>query len=191
MALYDRLCRSCGKSFKGGPRAWYCPQCRQKRKQKAEKEHKERKRVGNARKLGEKYPCDICGKMYTLTSGLQRYCDECAKEHLQQVDNAQSIAWNNSHPQGVSSFKQNEKEKIAEAKTNVEEEHFCPANLKRARESKGLSAYRLSIMAGLDTKTVARLESLKNLDGVSLSTIAKLAFALQMTTAELINLIRE
>ena len=52
-------------------------------------------------------------------------------------------------------------------------------------------ANRLSIMAGLDTQTVARLESLKNLDGVSLSTIAKLAFALQMTTAELINLIRE
>lgn len=32
MAIYDdRICRTCGAQFSGGPRAWYCPDCRRER----------------------------------------------------------------------------------------------------------------------------------------------------------------
>jgi rubrerythrin len=26
--IRTRTCRQCGKEFQGGPRAWYCPECR-------------------------------------------------------------------------------------------------------------------------------------------------------------------
>ena len=29
--LKDRTCRTCGTTFKGDPRAWYCPTCRAER----------------------------------------------------------------------------------------------------------------------------------------------------------------
>lgn len=31
MAIYDRTCIRCSRSFQGGPRAWYCPDCRKER----------------------------------------------------------------------------------------------------------------------------------------------------------------
>lgn len=35
MAIYDnRICKECGIKFSGGPRAWYCPNCRKERQKK-------------------------------------------------------------------------------------------------------------------------------------------------------------
>lgn len=107
--LRPRTCKECVVTFKGGPRAWYCPRCRAERQTQQNREYQERKKRGNTRKIGQKYPCEICGKMYILSSGLQRYCAECAVKHLKEVDNKQSKDWNKSHPEQITKHKQNEK----------------------------------------------------------------------------------
>lgn len=36
--MLPRICQGCGKTFLGGPRAWYCEDCREERKKKQLKE---------------------------------------------------------------------------------------------------------------------------------------------------------
>ena len=91
--MLPRICRQCGKSFLGGPRAWYCPECRAERKLATDREFKARKRAGNVVPIGSIIKCEICGKDIVKNSGLQRFCDKCAEEHLKAVDNAQSLQW--------------------------------------------------------------------------------------------------
>lgn len=106
--MLPRVCRECGVTFLGGPRAWYCPECREERRKKASKEYKERKRSGRAIPLGSAIKCEICGKEVIKRGGLQRYCEDCAKIHLKEIDNAQSLEW-----------KQNNLEKVKESKRNM------------------------------------------------------------------------
>lgn len=90
MAIYDRVCRMCGMEFKGGPRAWYCPDCRKIReKERAAKYRKH----GFERKIGDTDYCRHCGKPYIIKNGLQRYCPECGQENQKLVDRRQSLAY--------------------------------------------------------------------------------------------------
>lgn len=73
--LKDRTCRTCGTTFKGGPRAWYCPTCRAERERVS---RRKRNQHPPRRKLGSIDQCENCGKDYIVNSGLQRYCPECA-----------------------------------------------------------------------------------------------------------------
>lgn len=91
--ILPRVCRGCGVTFPGGPRAWYCPACREERKKIHDRDFKRRKRAGAVVPIGEAIRCEICGKEIVKNSGMQRYCDDCAKIHLKNVDNAQSLAW--------------------------------------------------------------------------------------------------
>lgn len=90
--IYDRVCRQCGASFKGGPRAWYCPSCRIERRRELN-----RKRVENGRKparlLGSIDQCVVCGKDYIVNGGLQRYCPKCAPEKYKEVDRKQGLEY--------------------------------------------------------------------------------------------------
>lgn len=79
--VLPRTCATCGAVFDGGPRAKYCPECRAKRKKEQDRLYK---RNGAARPLGSTDICEICGKPYTVTSGLQRYCPTCAPEAVRQ-----------------------------------------------------------------------------------------------------------
>lgn len=74
--IRDRVCRQCGVTFPGGPRAWYCPTCRAERRQEAWKRHK---KVGTARPLGSTDTCKRCGKEYIVEGGRQMYCKDCAE----------------------------------------------------------------------------------------------------------------
>lgn len=96
--IRDRICRTCGATFPGGPRAWYCPDCRAARKKEAERRHK---RCGAVRKIGSADICTVCGKPYTVASGLQKYCPDCAPDAVMAIDRAQSRAWaaENLNPQ--------------------------------------------------------------------------------------------
>ena len=38
--LKPRVCRQCGATFLGGPRAWYCPDCRAERRAEADRRAK-------------------------------------------------------------------------------------------------------------------------------------------------------
>lgn len=182
--LRPRTCKECGVTFKGGPRAWYCPQCRAERQAQQNREYQERKKRGSTRKIGQKYPCEICGKMYILSSGLQRYCTECAVKHLKEVDNKQSREWNKDHPEQRAEHKRNEKGRNEKMKKEFKQIKASPSAIKELRESKGLSKHRLSILCGMNEKTVAHLEKLEDLSNIKLGTLEKIALALGTTPKE-------
>ena len=92
--LGQRLCKACGEVFVGGPRAWYCPKCRSERKRDQMAAYK---RNGAARPLGSVDRCEACGHEYIVTGGLQRYCQDCAKDELKKIDRQQSKEWNAAH----------------------------------------------------------------------------------------------
>jgi len=89
--LRPRKCKECSAVFLGGPRAWYCPTCREIRTKDANRRYK---RKGARRKLGSTDYCIVCGNPYTVKSGRQKYCPECAPEAVRKIDNAQSREWN-------------------------------------------------------------------------------------------------
>lgn len=95
--LRPRTCRECGRSFPGGPRAWYCPACRRERKQEQARAAKARKREGDTRPLGSLDRCARCGAEYRVQGGLQRYCPACAPLAVAEVDRAQGLAWYAAH----------------------------------------------------------------------------------------------
>ena len=64
----------CGKEFNGGPRAFYCPDCRVIRTKEAQKRFRQGKTA--KRKLGSVDKCELCGKEYIVTAGRQKYCSE-------------------------------------------------------------------------------------------------------------------
>lgn len=92
----DRICRACGATFLGGPRAWYCPVCRQERGKEAAKRFRQKGRVAD-RPLGSTDKCVRCGKEYVVNSARQKYCPDCAYDAVREVDRIASKAWNQSH----------------------------------------------------------------------------------------------
>ena len=90
MALYDnRICRQCGASFKGGPRAWYCEPCRAERA-------RERQRKASSkqiRPLGSTDICIVCKKEYIVNGGMQKYCTDCAPIQIKINDRKQGLQY--------------------------------------------------------------------------------------------------
>lgn len=74
--IVEKTCKECGRVFYGGPRAWYCPECRRERTLKAGREYHRR---GPSRKIGDTDICERCGEPYIVNGGGQRYCADCAK----------------------------------------------------------------------------------------------------------------
>lgn len=93
MAIYDRICKQCGAEFKGGPRAWYCPNCRAVRRKAADSLCYDRKKKGVARSLGSIDICVACGEPYVVRGGLQKYCPECAPEEIKKNDRVQGLKY--------------------------------------------------------------------------------------------------
>lgn len=83
--IRDRTCRECGVTFKGGPRAWFCPDCREQRQKQQTVEYHRRKAAGKVRHIGSTDICKICGDPYTVESGLQMYCPSCAEAAVKEV----------------------------------------------------------------------------------------------------------
>lgn len=103
--MLPRICRTCGISFLGGPRAFYCPDCRQKRRKEQSKKCKERAKNGAIIPLGSIIQCESCGCDIIKYSGLQRFCPQCAKKHLKIIDNQQSLKWNKNNQDKVKKAK--------------------------------------------------------------------------------------
>lgn len=89
--IRPRTCRTCGTTFDGGPRAWYCPSCRAERQKEASRRAR---KEGTKRPLGSIDHCVICGKEYIVNSARQRYCPDCAPEAYAAADREASKAWN-------------------------------------------------------------------------------------------------
>lgn len=90
MAIYDRVCQTCGTNFKGGPRAIYCPNCRAERKRLQKQKYNA---SGFSRKLGDTDKCVMCGEPYIIKSGLQKFCPDCSKLHSIVTDRNRAIAY--------------------------------------------------------------------------------------------------
>ena len=93
-SLRPRTCRQCGAVFDGGPRAWYCPSCREERRKERQAGYRKN---GSNRHLGDTDYCTVCGHPYIITGGLQRYCPSCAPEVIREKDRAASRAWIATH----------------------------------------------------------------------------------------------
>lgn len=93
--LAKRICRNCGVEFMGGPRAWYCPGCRENRKKTQLREYKQRKAEGKTRPIGSIAYCEICGEKIIVTGGNHRFCKKCGPKHLAEVDRKQGLEWYN------------------------------------------------------------------------------------------------
>lgn len=97
--MLPRTCRECGAVFLGGPRAFYCPECRAVRIKEGCKKCKERMKTESHVPLGSIIPCELCGVGIVKRGGNQHFCPECAKKHLKEVDNAQSQEWKKNNPE--------------------------------------------------------------------------------------------
>lgn len=88
MAIYNRVCQTCGITFKGGPRAWYCPECRKER----EKERAAKYRKAPAKRpIGSTDICNNCGENYIVAAGIQKYCNKCKNEMYKKLDREQGL----------------------------------------------------------------------------------------------------
>lgn len=76
-----KTCATCGVEFVGYPRSKYCPACQAESRRAASRNHK---RSGPARPIGSTDLCQACGKPYTVNSGRQRYCPECARSVVRE-----------------------------------------------------------------------------------------------------------
>ena len=93
-----RTCQECGAVFDGGPRAWYCPECRAKRYKVCSMAYARRKRNGVSLIMGESVgECEICGEPYVYTSARQRYCPDCAEEAWKAADRQQGREYYHAH----------------------------------------------------------------------------------------------
>lgn len=96
--IAPRTCRECGAIFDGGPRAWYCPNCRETRKKLQKARYNERRKRGLSLSLGESFGrCEVCGREFVYASARQMYCPECAKEAWKASDRQQGMEWYHKH----------------------------------------------------------------------------------------------
>lgn len=90
--LLERVCQNCNRTFEGGPNAQYCPECRKIRKKAYTEKCTIRKNQGESRQIGKFDLCEMCNKPYTVMSGTQRYCPECAPIALAEKNKRQKKA---------------------------------------------------------------------------------------------------
>ena len=86
--LQQRKCTGCHSLFIGGPRAFYCPSCREIRRKERDRK---RKKTGPVRPLGSIDECIQCGNNYIVVGGMQRFCPKCAPIHAREHDRVTSL----------------------------------------------------------------------------------------------------
>lgn len=91
--IKDCVCKDCGRAFRGGPRAWYCPECSAERRRLNYRAHRQRKKLGAVRPLGSQDTCIICGAVYLVSGGNQKYCDACREQATKEVDRRQGMEY--------------------------------------------------------------------------------------------------
>ena len=75
-AKTTRRCRECGVVMTGHSRREYCRYC----KRIVLKQSAQQRKDSTKRAVGSVDSCRVCGQDYTVRSGNQRYCSECAAQ---------------------------------------------------------------------------------------------------------------
>lgn len=161
--LRDRICRECGRRFEGGPRAWYCPECRCERDKAQNRAYKARRRIGMTRPLGSVDHCTVCGAAYTVTGPNQRYCPTCAPDAIAAVDRQQALDWYRDNRDHINP--------VRNAKRRAQREHTMPRTgrpkttpqadnpVASLRRSRGWSQDEAARALGVSRTSVSRYES--------------------------------
>lgn len=92
-AYHWMTCPDCGETVWRHVKCVRCEDCQREANKAADREAKRRKASGHSRKIGEWYTCEVCGKMYALASGPQRYCPDCAPTKVAENIKAHSREW--------------------------------------------------------------------------------------------------
>ena len=103
------ICKQCGATFQGGPRAWYCPGCRMDRRKEREARYR---REGSIRPLGSMDHCEVCGQEYIVSGGRQRYCKNCAQEAIRESDRKLSLKWYNENANDINPVRKLKRRKM-------------------------------------------------------------------------------
>lgn len=90
--LLVRVCKACNCTFEGGPHALYCQECRKLRKKEYTEKNILLKNQGESRQIGKLDLCEMCNRPYTVMSGTQRYCPECAPKAQAEKNRRQKKA---------------------------------------------------------------------------------------------------
>lgn len=76
--MFKHKCEMCGLEFEtNNTRAKYCVYCRDKAQVQRNRAYAEKKKSGSSVTVGSEQICPKCGKIFTVTSGSQKYCKEC------------------------------------------------------------------------------------------------------------------
>lgn len=114
ITYYGRVCPDCGQKVQMHIKSKRCPDCQSIADKINDAAHKRAKAAGHTRKIGNMYPCEVCGELYELASGKQRYCKQCAIRAAEEKSRAASRAWYREN--GTSEEKRNERK--AKRRTN-------------------------------------------------------------------------
>lgn len=100
--ILDRTCKTCYCTFPGGPRAYYCPSCRVEQKRQAKARYLQKKRLGiGIRHIGSTDRCERCSELYTVESGLQRFCPNCQPIHAAEYDAKTGLSFYHSNKENI------------------------------------------------------------------------------------------
>lgn len=127
--IQDRTCRECSNVFQGGPRAYYCPECRAERSRERDRLHKQKLRAGGdgIRKIGSEDTCERCGKQYIVQAGLQRFCPDCRPIHTAEYDRETALPFYHANKETINP-QRNKKRRKRDNKCAWCDKEFEPIN---------------------------------------------------------------
>lgn len=99
--LLTRLCNTCNCTFEGGQNTLYFQGCRKLRKNAYTEKCNIRKNQGELRQIGKLDLCEMCNKPYTVMSGTQRYCPECASKAQSEKNKHQKKAFYEANREAI------------------------------------------------------------------------------------------
>lgn len=80
-AIYTlKTCPDCGAEVMLHGSAYRCPTCQYAVDRQRARESQARYKAGKTRRIGSIDICSVCGKEYTVESGMQKYCPDCREE---------------------------------------------------------------------------------------------------------------
>lgn len=130
----EKRCVICGKPYEGSKQSRYCADCKAEIKRaynravypKYQRYYQERYKakmgeahVDTVRKVGDTDTCTVCGKPYTVQSGVQKYCPSC-----RPIENARLTRERNAM------YYANRDQPSAEPPAARERKQYRPINIK-------------------------------------------------------------
>lgn len=89
----DKACVDCGRVVRMHIKSKRCKACQEVADKIHNAEHRRAKTRGHTRAIGATSTCTVCGELYTVNSGMQKYCPACAPAATKAADSRATLAW--------------------------------------------------------------------------------------------------